>query len=91
MPGGCHGPKSLLSATLGGWGDGCVSLMVPPLSWYREEPPYQPDLLFLLQDEEFFLLYVKLGCVQHGLLGDKPHQLGPHHGEVQCLQRTSEM
>lgn len=59
--------------------------MIPPLSWDQEEPRYQPDLLFLLQDEEFFLLDVKFSCVQHGLLGDKPHQLGPHHREVQCL------
>jgi len=68
-----------------------VSLMIPPLSWYREEPRYQSDLLLLLQDEEVFLLDVKFSCVQHGLLGNKPHQLGPHHREVQCLRRTSEM
>lgn len=64
--------------------------MIPTLSQCWEDPLYQLDLVFLLQDEEFFLLDVKLCCVEHGLLWDKPYQLGPHHREIQCLQRTSE-
>lgn len=64
--------------------------MTPSLSQCWEDPLYQLDLVFLLQDEEFFLLDVKLCCVEHGLLWDKPYQLGPHHREIQHLKRTSE-
>lgn len=87
MPVACSGPKSLLSGVFGIWG---VLLMTLSLSQCWEDPLYQLDLVFLLQDEEFFLLDVKLCCVEHGLLWDKPYQLGPHHREIQCLQRTSE-